>query len=51
MGKKKKEAIEVKCPKCRHTQIVYLSTEEIPRCPECNERMVIREFLVEGKSY
>ena len=49
--REKMEAIEVVCPKCRRTEIVYLPNEDIPKCPECDIRMVIRELLREGKSY
>lgn len=45
------EPVEVKCPKCDHTQIIYLPKEEMPKCPKCNIRMVISELLDEGKSY
>lgn len=48
---KKLEPIEVECPKCRETQIVYIPKETIPKCPKCNVQMVIRELLDEGKSY
>ena len=47
----KMEAIEVICPKCRHTEIIYLPEEAIPKCPDCDLQMVIRELLDEGKSY
>lgn len=47
----KKEAIEVICPKCKRTEIIYLPDEEMPKCEHCNIRMVIRELLDEGKSY
>jgi ribosomal protein S27E len=47
----KKELVEVICPKCRHTEIIYLQREDIPKCSECDTRMVMREFLREGKSY
>ncbi len=43
--------LELVCLKCRRTEIHYLSTEEIPKCPDCDVRMVIREVLREGKSY
>ena len=43
--------IEVKCPKCKLTEIIYLQKEDIPKCPECDVRMIIQEILVEGKSY
>ena len=44
------EPIEIKCPKCKHTEIIYLPDEEIPKCPECNIQMIISELLREGKS-
>ncbi len=47
----KKEAIEIVCPKCKWTEILYITREDMPKCPECNTRMVIRELLKEGKSY
>jgi len=39
----KAEAIQVKCPLCDHTEIIYIPKEEIPRW--------IVELLDEGKSY
>ena len=45
------EPVEVGCPKCSRTSIIYLPREPVPRCPECNVEMVIRELLDEGKSY
>ena len=47
----KAEAVQVKCPICDHTEIIYLPMEEIPKCPIDNVRMVISELLDEGKSY
>ncbi|HSM73886.1 MAG TPA: hypothetical protein VK852_04600 [Desulfobacterales bacterium] len=47
----KRNAVEVVCPKCKHTEIVYISDEDIPKCPQCQIPMVIREILTEGKSY
>ena len=44
-------AVELICLKCKHTEIHYLPAEEIPKCPDCNVRMVIKEVLREGKSY
>jgi ribosomal protein S27E len=44
-------SVEVICPKCRHTEIIYLQKEDMPKCPKCNIRMGIREVLREGKSY
>ncbi|MFZ7125393.1 MAG: hypothetical protein ACOWWM_04465 [Desulfobacterales bacterium] len=49
--KKRNEPVEVVCPKCRHTEIVYIPREELPKCPKCGSQMVIREILDEGKSY
>lgn len=43
--------IEVSCPKCKHTEIIYLQKEDMPKCPKCKIRMIIREVLREGKSY
>lgn len=45
------EAIEVRCPMCDMTQIIYIPREEIPRCPDCRKQMVINELLDEGKSW
>lgn len=45
------EAIEIECPRCKETMILYLPREEIPKCPKCGTRMVIKELLDEGKSY
>jgi ribosomal protein S27E len=47
----KAEAVQVKCPKCDHTQIIYLPKEPIPKCPKCNIELIIGELLDEGKSY
>ncbi|GBE15709.1 hypothetical protein BMS3Abin14_01784 [bacterium BMS3Abin14] len=49
--REKAEAVQVKCPKCGRTAIIYLPKEEIPRCPDCGVRMVLCELLDEGKSY
>ncbi|GAB7023987.1 hypothetical protein [Salidesulfovibrio brasiliensis] len=45
------EAVEVVCPKCRSTQIVYLPMEEVPKCPDCRVEMLVSEILTEGKYY
>lgn len=45
------EPVEVVCPKCKRTEIIYLPKEEMPRCPKCKKEMVISELLNEGKSY
>ncbi len=52
MERGKMEPVEVVCPVCRRTQIVYLPVEDLPLCPDCGDvRMVIQELLDEGKSY
>lgn len=51
MQRGKMEPVEVRCPRCRYTEIIYLPAEEIPRCPQCNTQMSISELLDEGKSY
>jgi len=45
------EPVEVMCPKCEHTEIVFIPKEEIPKCPKCKKQMVVKEILTEGKSY
>lgn len=52
MSKDKTEitTVEVKCPLCDHTEIVYIPKEEIPSCPEHKVKMIIKEILEEGKS-
>jgi len=45
------QPVEVKCPKCGRTQIIYIPKEDIPNCPDCNIPMLINELLEEGKSY
>ncbi len=44
----KKEPVEVICPKCKHTQVIYLKREDISKCSECDRSMVIREILGRG---
>jgi ssDNA-binding Zn-finger/Zn-ribbon topoisomerase 1 len=51
MKRGNREPIEVVCPKCRYTEIIYLPIEDLPRCPQCDVRMSISELLDEGKSY
>ena len=43
MERGKKEPIQVKCPRCKLTEIIYIPDEDIPHCPECGTRMVIVE--------
>jgi len=50
VSKKTREPVEVKCPKCGRTEIIYLPNEEIPVCEKCGKRMIISELLDEGKS-
>lgn len=51
MVTEKNQPVEVICPKCRKTQIIYLPKEELPKCPQCRVPMLINEILTEGKSY
>lgn len=51
MQRGKKEPAQLICPRCRFSMIVYLPLEDLPRCPECNTKMMIGELLDEGKSY
>lgn len=53
MSSKKEDVqmVEVKCPKCDHTEIVYVPTEQMPKCPIHNIELNIHEILDEGKSY
>ncbi|MDY0275809.1 MAG: hypothetical protein RBR42_10330 [Desulfomicrobium sp.] len=45
----KREFIEVACPKCKKTQIIYVPEEDIPTCEFCKIKMIIKEVLTEGK--
>jgi hypothetical protein len=51
MERGKKEPVQIVCPRCRHTEIIYLPQEQFPRCPDCDIPMIIAELLDEGKSY
>jgi len=51
MERGKQEPVEIICPKCRYTEIIYLPIEDLPKCPECHTQMLINELLDEGKSY
>ena len=50
MGNKSIQTVEVVCPKCQRTEIVYLPKEQIPTCPKCKVEMVLKEVLTEGKA-
>ena len=50
MQRDQAEPVQVECPQCRYTSIIYIPVEQMPRCPECGITMVIRELLDEGKS-
>jgi acetyl-CoA carboxylase beta subunit len=39
----KKQPVQIKCPKCKRTQIVYIPEEDIPDCPDCRVQMNIEE--------
>ena len=47
----KAEAVQVKCPLCDHTAIIYIPKDEMPRCPKHDVELRIVELLDEGKSY
>ncbi len=47
----RQEPVEIICPKCRYTEIIYLPRENLPLCPQCQTQMLISELLDEGKSY
>ena len=51
MDRGKKEPVQVRCPRCRYTEIIYLPREDLPRCPRCDIPMNIEELLDEGKAY
>ena len=51
MKRGNREPVEVICPKCRYTEIIYLPVEDLPYCPLCNIQVSISELLDEGKSY
>ena len=51
MASDQKEAVEIVCPKCKRTEIVYITKEDMPTCEDCGVPMVFREILKEGKSY
>ncbi|WP_029898094.1 hypothetical protein [Desulfohalovibrio reitneri] len=50
-GEGHSEPVQVYCPKCGHTEIVYIPREEIPLCPRHKKRMLVKEILTEGKYY
>jgi ribosomal protein S27E len=47
----RQNSVQVVCPKCGHTEIIYIPEEDIPKCPQCRKQMVFGELLEEGKSY
>lgn len=49
--KEKDTMVEVKCPKCDYTEIIYVPKEPMPYCPVHRVKMIIHEILEEGKSY
>ena len=51
MERGKKEPIQVKCPRCKFTEIIYIPDQDVPKCPDCDIPMLIEELLDEGKSY
>ena len=51
MERGKKEPVEIICPKCRRTEIIYLPIDDFPVCARCRTPMLISELLDEGKSF
>ena len=51
MNKDQKEAVEIVCPNCKRTEIVYITKEDMTKCEDCSSPMVFRELLKEGKSF
>jgi len=51
LDRSRREPVEVVCPKCRYSEIIYLPVTDLPVCPKCKIRMSISELLDEGKSY
>lgn len=51
MDRGKNEPVQVKCPRCKFTEIIYFPKQDVPNCPECGAGMMIAELLDEGKSY
>jgi ribosomal protein S27E len=51
MGRGKREPVQIKCPRCQLTKIIYIPDQDVPNCPECDIPMVIAELLDEGKSF
>lgn len=49
VNSERQEAVEVICPKCRETRIVYFPRESMPTCPVCKIEMIVKEVLTEGK--
>lgn len=49
VNNERQEAVEVICPKCRETRIVYFPRESMPTCPVCKIEMIVKEVLTEGK--
>lgn len=48
--REKLEPVEVCCPRCGRTQIVYLPEEKPPVCPEDRLVMVVRDPVGDGRS-
>ncbi len=51
MERGQKEPVQVRCPRCKYTEIIYIPIQDLPKCPECGTRMNFEELLDEGKSY
>ena len=51
MARGELEPVQILCPKCRHTEIIYLPVDDLPKCPDCGTSMMLEELLDEGKAY
>lgn len=45
----KRVAVEVHCPVHKISRVIYQPDEEMPVCPKCGKKMIIKEVLTEGK--
>ena len=51
MARGELEPVQILCPKCRHTEIIYLPVDDLPKCSDCETPMILEELLDEGKAY
>jgi hypothetical protein len=51
MARGEMEPAQLIWARCRHTEIVYLPLEDLPKCLGCGAQLILEELLDEGKSY